>query len=112
MELDDITNRGNDWEVLLTFFPEGWQFKAKEPGGLRRCRKFTESDALVRTLLIHLADGCSLRETAVKASAGKLCWTPPSSRRPFCGEQHRLFEHRLRRLLLLVGQAAVPSLGV
>jgi|WetSurMetagenome_2_1015567.scaffolds.fasta_scaffold225894_1 hypothetical protein len=72
MELDDIASLESDWEVLLTFFPEGWQSKAKELGALRRCRKFAESEALVRTLLIHLADGCSLRETAVRASEGNI----------------------------------------
>lgn len=72
MEIKNITGPDSDWEVLLSFFPEGWQSKAKELGALRRCRKFTEPEALVRTLLIHLADGCSLRETAVRASEGHI----------------------------------------
>jgi hypothetical protein len=72
MEIENIASLESDWEVLLTFFPEGWQSKAKELGALRRCRKFAEAEALVRTLLIHLADGCSLRETAVRASEGNI----------------------------------------
>ncbi len=71
MELKDITGQDN-WEVLLTFFPESWQQKAKELGALHRCRKFADPESLVRTLLIHLADGCSLRETAVRASEGNI----------------------------------------
>lgn len=61
-----------DWEVLVSFLPEGWQQKAKELGALRRCRKFADAGVLLRTLLIHLADGCSLRETAVMAKTGGL----------------------------------------
>ncbi len=63
-------NAEEDWQVVLRFLPEGWQNKAKELGALRRCRRFAGAEALLRTLLIHLADGCSLRETAVRASAG------------------------------------------
>jgi hypothetical protein len=65
-------DQADDWAVLLTFFPKAWQQKAKETGALRRCRKFAEAESLVRTLLIHLADGCSLRETAVRASEGNI----------------------------------------
>lgn len=61
---------GENWEVLLTFLPNGWEEKAKELGALLRCRKFVNAESLLRTLLIHLADGCSLRETAVRAEYG------------------------------------------
>jgi len=56
----------------LTFFPQAWQQKAKELGALRRCRKFAGAESLARTLLIHLADGCSLRETAARAAQGNI----------------------------------------
>lgn len=59
-----------DWEFLLTFLPVGWEEKAKELGALRRCRKVPDAGVLLRVLLIHLAEGCSLRETAVRARAG------------------------------------------
>lgn len=62
----------DDWEVLKSFLPMGWQEKARELGALRRCRKFGDAEVLLRTLLIHLADGCSLRETAVRARQGRL----------------------------------------
>ncbi len=61
---------GEDWDTLLTFLPRGWEEKARELGALRRCRGFSDAGSLLRTLLIHLADGCSLRETAVKARQG------------------------------------------
>jgi hypothetical protein len=49
----------DDREVLMTFLPSGWQAKAKELGALLRCRVFDSAENLLRTLLIHLADGCS-----------------------------------------------------
>ena len=72
MDLKNIASQESDWEVLLTFFPQAWQQKAKELGALRRCRKFAEAESLARTLLIHLADGCSLRETAARAAQGNI----------------------------------------
>ena len=59
-----------DFEYLKQFFPEGWREKAKELNALRRCRKIKNADTLLRVLLIHLSEGCSLRETAVRARAG------------------------------------------
>lgn len=61
-----------DFEYLLTFLPDGWEQKAKSLGALRRCRKFPDAYVLLRILLIHMAEGCSLRETAVRARQGKL----------------------------------------
>ncbi len=60
-------NPDENWDAVLTFLPDGWEEKAKELGALLRCRGFADAEALLRTLLIHLADGCSLRETAVRA---------------------------------------------
>lgn len=62
--------QAEDWDTLVKFLPAGWEEKAKELGSLRRCRRFSGAGALLRTLLIHLADGCSLRETAVRARQG------------------------------------------
>jgi hypothetical protein len=62
----------DDYEYLKTFFPEGWEEKAKELGALRRCRKMPDAGTLLRVLLMHLAEGCSLRETAVRAKTGGL----------------------------------------
>lgn len=42
---------------------EDWQAKARELGAMRRGRDFTDPDVLLRVLLIHLGQGCSLRET-------------------------------------------------
>jgi len=61
-----------DWETLLRVLPTGWERQARELGALRRCREFRDAGTLLRVLLIHLAEGCSLRETAVRAAEGKL----------------------------------------
>ncbi len=71
METENLTGQEN-WDVLLTFLPESWEEKAKELGALNRCRKFADAESLVRTLLIHLIDGCSLRVTATKAAEGNI----------------------------------------
>lgn len=60
----------NDFEYLLGLLPAGWQDKAKELGALRRCRKIPNAETLLRVFLIHLAEGCSLRETSVRAREG------------------------------------------
>ena len=57
----------DDWEVLCSFLPEGWEGKAREYGALVRARGVADAPALLRTLLIHIARGCSLAETAVRA---------------------------------------------
>lgn len=61
-----------DWHVVTKFLPAGWQVEARERGALKRCRKFESAEVLLRTLLIHLAGGCSLRETAVRARQGNI----------------------------------------
>lgn len=61
-----------DFEYLKSFLPVGWQAKAKELGALRRCRKVPDAETLLRVLLIHLAEGCSLRETSVRTRRGKI----------------------------------------
>jgi hypothetical protein len=57
----------DDWEVLCSFLPEGWEGKAREYGAFVRARGVADASALLRTLLIHIATGCSLAETSVRA---------------------------------------------
>lgn len=69
----ELTDIGNDWEVIRHVLPAHWESKARELGAVRRqLRGFEDVASVLRVLLIHLADGCSLRETAVRASAGGL----------------------------------------
>ena len=72
MHMDEGLQVADDFEYLLTFLPAGWEAKAKELGALRRCRRISDAKTLLRLLLIHLAEGCSLRETALRAHQGHL----------------------------------------
>lgn len=72
MEQPTENLRADDFEFVLTILPEGWREKARELGALRRCRKVADAESLLRVLLIHLAEGCSLRETALRARRADL----------------------------------------
>jgi len=63
----------DDWEILLSFLPAGWAQKAFELGALARKRKIVSPETLLRLLLIHLADGKSLRTTAAYCHEVELC---------------------------------------
>jgi Transposase DDE domain len=58
-----------NWKILLGLFPDGWQQQAVLSGALERLRGFASADDLLRTLLMHVGKGYSLRETAVRARA-------------------------------------------
>jgi hypothetical protein len=62
-----------DWQVICQFLPAGWEDAARELGAFRRARGIPNAAALLRTLLTHLADGCSLQETAVRATQAGWC---------------------------------------
>jgi hypothetical protein len=68
----ELTSIGQDWDVVMQMLPPQWEAKAIELGAVQRLRGFSSVGSLLRVLLIHLADGCSLRETAVRARAGGL----------------------------------------
>jgi hypothetical protein len=72
VEKDWQANWDRDWEFVQQLLPEQWQSKARELGALRRGRVITNAQTLLRLMLIHLTDGCALRTTAAKASAGGL----------------------------------------
>ncbi len=61
-----------EWTLVEGLLPEGWQEKAKELGAFRRLRGIRSVQALLRMLLVHLADGCSLQETALRTGQAGL----------------------------------------
>lgn len=61
-----------DWRILVSLFPEGWQKQAKQTGAIERERGITSPEALLRLFLLHVARGYSLRETVVRAKEGGL----------------------------------------
>lgn len=56
-----------DWRIVLDLFPSDWVELARKTGAVRRLRGFKSLESLLRTLLLHVGCGWSLRETAVQA---------------------------------------------
>src|SRR5260370_13818396 len=61
-----------NWQVLLSLFPGQWREQAVETGAVARLRGFSSAESLLRTLLLHIARGFSLRETVVMAKLANL----------------------------------------
>lgn len=61
-----------DWQVLASLFPEGWDRQAKESGAMERQRGIKAPETLLRLFLLHVARGYSLRETSVRAEEAGL----------------------------------------
>jgi len=61
-----------NWGVLKGLMPGGWLELARQTGACRRLRGFRSAEQLLRTLLLHIAKGYSLRETALQAKLAKL----------------------------------------
>lgn len=56
-----------DWRVVLSLLPGNWRELALQADALKGLRKNKSLENPLRTLLIHLAGGYSLRETALRA---------------------------------------------
>jgi hypothetical protein len=56
-----------NWQILLSLFPKDWKSKTTMSGAIERLRGFESAEALMRTLLLHIARGYSMRETVVRA---------------------------------------------
>ena len=78
-----------NWELLLTLFPLGWEQQAILSGALERLRGFDSAADLLRVLLLHVGKGYSLRETVVRARVTEP-WRSLARRR--LGSSGRLFE--------------------
>lgn len=61
-----------DWELLVSLLPMGWEQQAIFSGASERLRGFPTTSNLLRTLLLHVGKGYSLRETVVRAKVGGL----------------------------------------
>jgi len=61
-----------NWEVLAGFLPDGWAEQARRLGALRRARYIKDPAVVLRILLMHVGSGCSLAETAARATAAGL----------------------------------------
>lgn len=77
MKLIERPSGLDDWRVLCQYLPDQWQAAAKHTGALRRARGIADAEMLLRVLLVHLADGCSLKETAVRVGQAGWCTISP-----------------------------------
>lgn len=68
----ELAGLKEDWEVIERVLPTGWQAQARPTRAYIFSQGIGSATTLLRILLIHLSDGCSLRETAVRAREGGL----------------------------------------
>ena len=97
----------DDWQIIVGLLPRDWQAMARTCGALRRGREIRDADMLLRVLMIHLADGCSLVETAVRATQAGWCRISPVA----LFKRLRASEQWLRWLANQLWQERGPSLS-
>ncbi len=56
-----------DWDLVKQLLPPDWAESARECGALRRRREVDSAETLLRLILLHVAGGLSLHQTAVRA---------------------------------------------
>jgi hypothetical protein len=61
-----------DWDLLVSFFPDQWKDLAEQTGALKGLRQDKSVESYLRILLMHLGCGFSMRETAVRAKLAEL----------------------------------------
>lgn len=64
----ELAGLHEDWRIVEALLPERWMEMARELGAFQRARGIADARALLQVMLIHLADGCGLRDTAARAS--------------------------------------------
>lgn len=67
-----VSREFENWDVLQKFLPQGWEEQAPLCGAMRRARYIKRPERVLRILLLHLANGCSLVEAATRAQASGL----------------------------------------
>lgn len=61
-----------DWPILLSFFPDNWMELATQTDAIKNLRKDKDVENYLRTLLMHVGCGYSMRETAARAKLAGL----------------------------------------
>lgn len=56
-----------DWSILRSWLPENLQQLARSTGFFQRSRGLTDAELWLRLILMHVAGGLSLKQTAVRA---------------------------------------------
>lgn len=108
----ELAGLKDDWAVIERLLPLGWQDKAKELRALFIPKEFKDASTLLRVMLIHLSDGCSLRETAMRARAGGLVAVSDVAllkRLRKCGQWFRWISEQLSRRLSGTALPVLPG---
>ncbi len=61
-----------DWPILLSFFPDTWADLATATNALKGLRQDKAPESYIRTLLLHVGCGYSMRETVARAKMANL----------------------------------------
>lgn len=56
-----------EWEILRRWLPDNLQERAQETGFMQRARGLQDAECWLRLILMHVAGGLSLQQTAVRA---------------------------------------------
>lgn len=65
--MKDILLQAEDWKMIIQMFPSDWLALAKSTKAVvRKFRNFESEESVMRALLLHIAGGYSLRETAAR----------------------------------------------
>ncbi len=110
--VEEFSGLKEDWDVIEKILPKGWEEAARQTSALRRTRGFEGPGALLRVLLIHLSDGCSLRETAVRAAAGDIAHVSDVAllnRLRGCGEWFRWMTAEMSQKMSDLNEQVLPG---
>ena len=67
-----MVSKNDEWRVIESLLPPGWEESARATNAFRRVRYTSEPAHLLRLLLFHAVNGTGLRETVAQATAAGL----------------------------------------
>lgn len=71
--MQNIQTLDSDWNLLVKMLPYNWKELAKSTKAMsRKLRNFKDEESVLRSLLLHIAAGHSLRETSVRLKIAKI----------------------------------------
>jgi hypothetical protein len=100
---------GRDWYLVESVLPPQWMEMARLLGVFQRARGIGDARALLQVMLIHLAEGCGLRETAARASLAGIAHVSDVAllkRLRSCGPWFEWMAQQLRAQLALPSEEA------
>jgi hypothetical protein len=109
---EEAIGLGEDWRIVEALLPDRWMEMARQLGAFQRARGIADARALLQVMLIHLADGCGLRETAARASLAGIAQVSDVAllkRLRSCGAWFEWLAQELRAAQLGAGAPGLPG---